>query len=108
MSGTDHLHQSHATEQLRAYVSRLERIEGEIDGLNDGKRDIYNEAKAAGFCKKTLRKVIMRRRRSAQEVNEEDEMLELYEAALAGHVTKHGDSEDDDDSWLDGGEVVNG
>ena len=73
-----------AAGQLSAYVSRIERLEEEIKGLNDDKGTIYAEAKACGLCKKTLRKLIARRQKDSAEVREEDLLLELYESAIAG------------------------
>ena len=73
-----------AAGQLTAYVSRIERLEEEIKASNDDKGTIYAEAKACGLCKKTLRKLIARRRKDSAEVREEDMLLELYERAIAG------------------------
>jgi uncharacterized protein (UPF0335 family) len=69
-------------DQLRAYVHRLENLEEKIAGLNSDKREVYGEAKEIGFCKKTLRKLLTRRHKGRHEVQEEDDLLELYEAAL--------------------------
>ena len=73
-----------AADQLSAYVSRVERLEGEIKDRNDDKGEVYAEAKACGLCKKTLRKLIARRQKDSAEVREEDALLELYESAIAG------------------------
>ena len=47
-----------AGDQLRAFVERIERIEEEIKGLTEDKKDIYAEAKGNGFDVKILREVI--------------------------------------------------
>ena len=39
-------------------VERIERIEEEIKGLNDDKKDIFMEAKGEGFDGKILRAVV--------------------------------------------------
>ncbi len=72
-----------AAGQLRSYVTRLENLNAETDALTEDKAEVYSEVKAAGFCKKTLRKVIARRRKGRQESAEEDALLEIYEAAIA-------------------------
>ncbi len=72
-----------AADQLRSYVTRLENLNGETDALAEDKAEVYSEAKSAGFCKKTLRKVIARRRGGREDTAEEDALLELYEAAIA-------------------------
>ncbi len=71
-----------AADQLRAYVTRIERLGEEIDGLNGDKREVYGEAKAAGFDKPTMRKLIQRRRKDRSDLQEEDALLELYEAIV--------------------------
>lgn len=63
-------------------MHRVERLEEEIDGLNGDKREIYAEAKAVGLCKKTIRKLIQRRRKDKTELQEADALLDLYEMAL--------------------------
>ena len=72
-----------AAAQLRAYVLRIERLNAETDGLGGDKAEVYAEAKAAGFCKKTLRKVVARRRQDRSNREEGDALLDLYEAAVA-------------------------
>ena len=71
-----------AADRLRSFVERIERLEEEIKALNADKADVYREAKGAGFCVKTLKKVIQRRRLTAMELDEADTMLELYERAI--------------------------
>ena len=55
-----------AGDRLRSLVERIERIEEEIKGLNDDKKDIFMEAKGEGFDVK-----ILARGRSAQEAGQE-------------------------------------
>lgn len=75
---------NNSAQALRAFVQRIERIAGEIKDLNDGKRDIYAEAKAAGFDVGVLKKVVARRNKDKQAVEEFDMVLETYERALDG------------------------
>lgn len=71
-----------AASQLRSFVERIERLEEEKKGLQDDIKDIFAEAKGQGFEVKVLRKIISLRKKSDQERQEEDELLELYMAAL--------------------------
>lgn len=73
-----------ARDQLRAFVERIERIEGEIKELNDDKKDIYAEAKANGFDVKALKAVIAYRRKDPQEQEEHDAIFRLYLDTLEG------------------------
>lgn len=72
-----------AAAQLRAYVLRIERLQGEQDALGRDKGGVYAEAKATGFDKKTLRRLVTRRRQDRSDREEGDALLDLYEAAIA-------------------------
>ncbi|RXT29353.1 hypothetical protein B5P46_11770 [Rhizobium leguminosarum] len=69
-------------DQLRAFVERIEFVEGEIKDLNDDKKDIYGEARAMGYDVKILKKVIQLRRKDADQRAEEDAILDTYLHAL--------------------------
>jgi uncharacterized protein (UPF0335 family) len=78
-----------APSQLRAFVERIEVIETEIKDRNDDKRDIYAEAKSAGFDVKALKTVIARRRKDPSELTEHESLVDLYEAQLGtGNATR--------------------
>ncbi len=77
-----------AATQLRAYVERIERLQEEQDSTNQDKKEIYTEAKSAGFDKKTLKKVVARRRQESSDRDEQDALLDLYEAAIATLATE--------------------
>jgi uncharacterized protein (UPF0335 family) len=68
--------------QLRSYVERIERIEGEIAERQEDRKEIYSEAKAAGFDAKILRKVVTIRKQDAAKQREEQELLETYMVSL--------------------------
>ena len=71
-----------ARDQLRSFVERIERLEEEKKTIADDIKDVYSEAKGTGFDTKILRKVIARRKRDAQEIMEEEAILDTYLAAL--------------------------
>lgn len=71
-----------AKEQLRQFIERIERVEEEIGGLNGDKKDIYAEAKAAGFDVKVTREILKLRRADADARQEFESVLELYCRAL--------------------------
>ena len=75
-------HNSLAADQLRGYVSRVERLEGEITDLNSDKKEVYGEAKACGLDVPTLKTVIQRRRKDKADLQEGDALLELYERVV--------------------------
>ena len=69
-------------DQLRAFVSRLERLGEEKDGLTADIREVYAEAKSFGFDTKALRKVIAIRKQDRREREEQEAILELYLGAV--------------------------
>jgi uncharacterized protein (UPF0335 family) len=71
-----------AVERLRSLVERIERLEEERKALGSDIKDIYAEAKSAGFDVKVLRQLIQIRRKDANEVEEQETMLDTYRRAL--------------------------
>lgn len=71
-----------AHERLRSVVERIERLEEEQRALAADIRDLYTEAKSAGFEVKVLRRLIRLRRQEAHEVEEQERLLDLYRHAL--------------------------
>jgi uncharacterized protein (UPF0335 family) len=69
-------------DRLRSIVDRIERLEEERKALSGDIRDIYAEAKSAGFDVKVLRQLIRVRRQEAADVEEQETMLDVYRRAL--------------------------
>lgn len=71
-----------AADRLRSLVERIERLEEERRALTSDMKDIYAEAKSAGFDVKVLRELIRVRKQEAAEVEELETMLDIYRRAL--------------------------
>lgn len=71
-----------AADRLRSLVERIERLEEERKALGGDIRDIYAEAKSAGFDVKVLRQLIRIRRQEAADVEEQETLLDVYRRAL--------------------------
>lgn len=71
-----------AGKRLKAFIERIERLEQEKSDLADDVKDVYAEAKGVGFDVKTIRKLIRLRKMDTEKRREEDELLELYKAAI--------------------------
>lgn len=69
--------------RLKSLAERIERLMDERDGIQSDIRDIYAEAKSAGYVPKVLRKAITRKRMDPDKRSEEDTILDLYEDALS-------------------------
>jgi len=71
-----------AADRLRSLVERIERLEEEKAALAADIREVYSEAKSAGFDVKTLRQVIRLRKLDRADRQEQDALLDLYKRAL--------------------------
>jgi uncharacterized protein (UPF0335 family) len=71
-----------AADRLRSIVERIERLEEERKALASDIKDIYAEAKSAGFDPKVLRQLIRIRKQEAADVEEQETLLDVYRRAL--------------------------
>lgn len=71
-----------AADRLRSIIERVERLEEERKALGDDIKDIFSEAKSAGFDVKVIRQVIRLRKQEPADVEEQETLLDLYRRAL--------------------------
>jgi len=71
-----------AGERLRSIVDRIERLEEERKALGSDIKDIYAEAKSAGFDVKVLRQLIRIRKQEPAEIEEQETLLDVYRRAI--------------------------
>ena len=71
-----------ATDRLRSLIERIERLEEEKKALGGDIRDIYAEAKSAGFDVKIMRTIIKLRKMNASAREEQEYLLDTYRKAL--------------------------
>jgi uncharacterized protein (UPF0335 family) len=71
-----------AGERLRSIVDRIERLEEERKALGSDIKDIYSEAKSAGFDIKVLRQLIRIRKQEPAEIEEQETLLDVYRRAI--------------------------
>lgn len=69
-------------ERLKQYIERIERLEEEKAGLAEDIRDVYAEAKSAGYESKIMRQIVKLRKMDHQKRQEQEELLELYKSAI--------------------------
>jgi len=69
---------------LKSAADRINRLLDEKQGIGADIADVFLEAKSKGYVPKVLRKAITRQRMEPAKRQEEDSILELYEAALDG------------------------
>jgi uncharacterized protein (UPF0335 family) len=71
-----------AGERLRSIIERIERLEEERKALASDIKDIYSEAKSAGFDVKVIRQLIRIRKQEPAEVEEQETLLDVYRRAI--------------------------
>jgi len=71
-----------AKDALQNYINRIERLSEEKAALTSDINDIYAEAAGNGFDKKAMRAVIKLRKLERAEREQQEEMVQLYLAAL--------------------------
>ena len=71
-----------AADRLRSIIERVERLEEERKALAGDIKDIFTEAKSAGFDVKVIRQIIRLRKQEPAEVEEQETLLDIYRRAL--------------------------
>lgn len=71
-----------ATDRLRLLIQRVETLEAEKKNTSDDIKDVYLEAKSAGFDTKAMKQIIRLRKKEKAEREAEEAMIELYKDAL--------------------------
>lgn len=71
-----------AAQQLRMFIEKIERMEEEKARLMEDIKEVFGEAKGSGFDPKVMKQIIKLRKMKEEEVNEQEELLDLYKQAL--------------------------
>lgn len=71
-----------AVDRLRSLIERIERLEEEKRELQSDIRDIFAEAKSAGFDVKAMRTILKLRKMNAADRDEQEVVVETYRKAL--------------------------
>lgn len=71
-----------AAGELRQFIERFERLDQEKSEIAEQQKEVMAEAKARGYDTKVMRKVIALRKRDANDIAEEEAVLEMYKSAL--------------------------
>ena len=72
--------------RLRSFIERVEQIDLELQALNEGKKEVFAEAKGEGFDVKILKEIIKLRKQDQDERDERDSLLDTYMRAIESAV----------------------
>ena len=71
-----------AGERLRSFIERIERLEEERRALGEDIKEVYSEAKSAGFDLPTMRQIVRIRKMDQDDRDEKQALLDTYMNAL--------------------------
>ncbi|MGB0817782.1 MAG: DUF2312 domain-containing protein [Candidatus Puniceispirillaceae bacterium] len=71
-----------AGERLKSFLERVERLQEEQKALKEDEKEVWAELKGAGFDVKIARKILKLKQMDAEKRREEQELLDLYAAAI--------------------------
>jgi uncharacterized protein (UPF0335 family) len=69
-------------DRICCFVECIERIDEEINALNEGKKEVFSEAKGEGFNVKVLREILRLRQQDKDDRDERESPLDLYLRAM--------------------------
>ena len=69
-------------DELRQFIERYEQLEAEKKDITEQQKEVMAEAKGRGYDTKVMRKIIALRKRKADDIAEEEAILEMYKQAL--------------------------
>ena len=74
---------NNAGKQLLSFCERIERLTEEGQTIRDDIKEVFAEIKGVGFDVATVRKALRRRAMDPAKREEQDNLLDIYEAALS-------------------------
>lgn len=69
-------------QELRQFIERHQRLDGEKKDITDAQKEGMAEAKGRGYCVQTLKVVLSLRKKTKDEIDESEALLETYRNAL--------------------------
>ncbi|MCG3267349.1 DUF2312 domain-containing protein [Yoonia sp. I 8.24] len=71
-----------AGDELRQFIERYERLEAEKKDIAEAQKEVMAEAKGRGYDTKVLRKIVAIRKRDANDIAEEEAVMDMYMSAM--------------------------
>jgi len=68
--------------ELRQFIERAEQLASEKKDVAEQEKELFSEAKGRGYDTRAMRKIIALRKRNADDVAEEEAIIEMYKSAL--------------------------
>ena len=75
-------HGAFDNQQLTSIIERIEKLNEDAANIAADIKEIYSEAKSAGYDPKYIRQMIRLRKRDPDEIDEVDDLTKMYRDAL--------------------------
>ncbi len=69
-------------DELRQFIEQYEQLESEKKDVSERQKEVLAELAGRGYDKKVFRKLIALRKRTPDDIAEEEAILEIYKSAL--------------------------
>ena len=69
-------------QQLISYIQRIEKLNEDAAAIAADIKEVFDEAKSAGYDPKYIRQMIALRKLDADELDEQDELTKMYRDAV--------------------------
>jgi uncharacterized protein (UPF0335 family) len=69
-------------DELRTFIERIEHLDAGKKDLAEQQKEVMAEAKGRGYDTKVIRTIVAQRKREADDIAEEEAVLEMYKQAL--------------------------
>lgn len=69
-------------DELRQFIERAEQLASEKRDIAEQEKELFAEAKGRGYDTAVMKKLIALRKRKADDIAEEEAILEMYRSAL--------------------------
>ena len=69
-------------DELRQFIERAEQLASEKRDVAEQEKELFAEAKGRGYDTGVMKKLIALRKRKADDIAEEEAILEMYRSAL--------------------------
>ena len=69
-------------DEVMQYINRIEKLEEEKKATSEDIKSVYLEVKSTGYDPKIIRKLVSIRRKTKEERQEEEALLDLYMTAI--------------------------
>ena len=69
-------------DELRQFIERYEQLEAEKKDVTENQKELMADLKGRGYDGKVVKKVIALRKRTPEDIAEEEAIMEMYKAAL--------------------------